>query len=57
MRLKPRIVRLHGQWFVRSAPYSPGEDPSAIWEYWELATAAAQWCFEMNARRLFTTTL
>lgn len=45
---KPCIVRLNGRWFLRSAPYTSDEDPAVIWEYWELATVAAQWCFKMN---------
>jgi len=47
---KPRIVRLHGRWFVRSAPYVRGENPATLWDYWDLATLAAQWCHRMNER-------
>lgn len=45
---KPRIARTNGRWYVRSAPFTPGEDVAAFWEYWDLLSAAAKWCTAMN---------
>lgn len=47
-RLKPRVARTNGRWYVRSAPFTPGEDPASFWEYWDLLSAAAKWCTMMN---------
>lgn len=46
---KPRIARNeNGRWFVKSAPFTPDEDPTRFWEYWGLLSAAAKWCTMMN---------